>query len=466
MNRTVRITYYIGLLFAFSYVLIRGFSVGITHDEALTYKIIHGDELLKETANHHWLNTRLSALSAHLFGAKEFALRLPNILSFAVFGLFLFRISKTFLHTSATQIALLFLLCGNPFILDFFSLCRGYGLSIAFVTASLFYLFRIAEAKGNSKPVHAYLATAFSILALSANLNTLNYFLIAGALVVFSFIACKPKQYLLTLAVVFIVCAIPLYLSLNQLFFLKSRDELYFGTENIHTTIDSLICSGFYSINGFKEVVFFRYLAYGLLLFAGLLVIRRRKMHTAGAFAYILMIGIFTALIAEHLLFGSLYPINRSSLYLYPVIFLAFLLNIEPLKLKVFRILIIACSASFIAVNIPFYNFKKTMTWAEDQHLKEAMLKIKDDIRDESIHSAECTWIYEPIVNYYRMEYNVPIQEVFRGRFSYQSEYLIVQDDFDPEIDSIIPHFYGVFDSSYVQQNRLIVYKRLPNAAN
>jgi len=200
MNRAIQLIYYLGLLFAFSYVLIRGFTVGITHDEALTYKIIQGDEILKGTANHHWLNTQLSSLSAHLFGAKEFALRLPNMLSFAVFWFFLFRISKSFLKSPFTQLTLLLLLCGNPFILDFFSLCRGYGLSIAFVTASMFYLFRIVDLKSDSKPIHYYLAAIFSILALSANLNTLNYFLIAIALIILSIVVFKPKNRIILLS--------------------------------------------------------------------------------------------------------------------------------------------------------------------------------------------------------------------------------------------------------------------------
>ena len=246
MNRTTKIIYYLCFLFAFSYVLIRGFTVGMTHDEALTYKIIQGDEVLRGTANHHWLNTHLSAIISHLFGAKEFALRLPNILSFGIFWFFLFRIARTFLKSPATQLALLLLLCGNPFILDFFSLCRGYGLSIAFVTASLFYVFRIAALRNDSKPVHYFCGFLFAVLALSANLNTLNYFLIALSLMVFSLLVFKSKNRIILLAVLLILSGIILYFSLNQLFFLRNKNDLYFGTNNIHTTIDNLICSGFY----------------------------------------------------------------------------------------------------------------------------------------------------------------------------------------------------------------------------
>lgn len=459
MNRTTQIIYCLSLLFAFSYVLIRGFTVGITHDEALTYKIIGGDEILKGTANHHWLNTHLSALSSHLFGAKEFALRLPNILSFGIFWLFLFRIAKTFLRSSAAQIALLLLLCGNPFILDFFSLCRGYGLSLAFVTASLFYLFRIAVLKTEAKSIHYFYTILFAVLALSANLNTLNYFLIVLALMVLCLLVFKTKNRLILLTGLLIPSGIILYFFLKQLFFLRDAGELYFGTNNLHTTFDSLISSSFYPRKAFEHVEIQRYLLYVLILVAGFLTAGRKLFFTPGAFAFLVLTGVFAALTAEHFLFDSLYPVNRASLYLYPIILLAFLMNIEPLKSRIVSILIIAGSVSFILVNIPFYNFKATLTWPEDQDVKEAMLSIRNDIRDKSIHIAECTWIYEPVINYYRLEYQVPIQQVFREDVTFKAEYILLQT-----IRTEIKEYSVLKD--YSQKSGLVLYKRKLNAAN
>jgi hypothetical protein len=460
MNRSTQIIYYLGLLLAFSYVIIRGFSVGITHDEALTYKIINGDEVLKGTANHHWLNTQLSALSTYVFGFKEFALRLPNILSFGIFWFFLFRIAKTFLKSSAAQIALLLLLCGNPFILDFFSLCRGYGLSIAFVTTSLYYLFRIVSLRENSRAVHYFLGTGFSILALSANLNTLNYFLVAQGLMFGCLLVFKSKNRFLLLIVLLILSGITLYFSLHHLFFLKAKDELYFGTNNLHTTIDSLICSSFYSRGGFAHVEILRYLVYGLMLVTAFLLIRKKRLFTPDAFAFLVLIGIFTALIAEHFLFKSLYPINRSSLYIYPIILLAFLLNIESLKSRLIQWLIVISSGSFILINIPFYNFERTVTWPEDQHIKEAMLLIKKDLKNQSIQVAECSWIYEPAINYYRKEYQIPIHEVFREDLRGEGRYLLVhQLEFLPKSQYRVRLFH-------MRECGLMVYSKNPSAAN
>ncbi|MGV3613472.1 MAG: hypothetical protein ACO1N0_21110 [Fluviicola sp.] len=462
MNRSTQIIFYLGLLLAFTYVIIRGFTVGITHDEALTYKIIRGDEIYKGTANHHWLNTQLSTLSIYFFGAKEFALRLPNILSFGIFWFFLFRIAKTFLKSSATQLALLLFLCGNPFILDFFSLCRGYGLSLAFVTASLFYLFKTVSLKSDSRVQHYFLGTGFAILALSANLNTLNYFLVALALMLLCLLVFKPKNWVLLLTSLIILSGITLFFSLDRLFFLRAKDELYFGTTNIHTTIDSLICSSFYFRDGFAHVQILRYLLYGLILLIIFLVIRKKSLFTPGAFSLMVLTGVFAALIAEHLLFDSLYPLNRSSLYLYPILLLALLLNLESWKYKVVRWLFLTISLCFVLVNTLFYNFKVTTTWPEDQHVKEVMLLIKKDIPDESVHTAECFWLYEPAVNYYRLEYQVPIREVFREDLKYEAEYLLFFETIQ------LPDMKGYrILKNYSRKSGLVLYKRKSiNAAN
>lgn len=466
MNRSTQITYYLGLFLAFSYVIIRGFTVGITHDEALTYKIIQGDEVLRGTANHHWLNTQLSWLTSRLFGAKEFALRLPNILSFFVFAFFLFRISKDFLKSPFAQIALLLLLCGNPFILDFFSLCRGYGLSIAFVTASLFYLFRIVQLQSEAKPVAYFLAALFSILALSANLNTLNYFLISQALVFLFLVLFKPGKWIPILGILVVFSGMTLYFSLEQLFFLKDHNELYFGTGDLNTATDNLINSSFYLINGFSQVIILRYLLYAALLFAVFQCIRKKQLFNPGTVSLVILGSIVLALIAEHSLFDALYPINRSLLYLYPIVVLALLFSFDGLKSTIGVLGFAICSVGFVSFNWNSYNLEKTMTWAENTHIKNAMLSIKKDAYtlDKPLFRVECKWIYEPIVNYYRLEYQVPVREVFREDLKYQADYLLT-NPFDGENDTgQIDGYLSVF--LHRGECGLFFYKRLPTAAN
>ncbi|WP_300661076.1 glycosyltransferase family 39 protein [Fluviicola sp.] len=463
MTRSVQITYYLSFLLVFSYVIIRGFSLGITHDEALTYKIIQGDEILRETANHHWLNTHLSAFFASLFGAKEFVLRLPNILSFAIFWFYLYRIAKTFLSSSFTQIALILLLCGNPFVLDFFSLCRGYGMSLAFITASLYYLFRIYQSNENKSGNNHAFAMGFAILALASNLNTLNYFLIALALVLLNLVLTKPKHWIIWLSGITLVCAMTLFFSLDQLFFLKNKNELYYGSGRLSLTIDNLFFSGLYLLEGFKELIVLRYLLYISILTAIVVAFRKKQWFNPGIIALVVLTSIVLALFLEHLLFDALYPIGRSTLYLYPVILLALLLNFDGIRFKLFRVVILTLSWGFASLNLFTINLSQTITWPEDRHVKEGMLLVKNDIRDKTTHTISCTWIYEPMINYYRSEYQVPVHAVFRDGINDSTEYNFIQFS-DPAVWKNIKGKKHLL--SHIRECGLVVYKNPVISAN
>lgn len=428
MSKNVRITYYLTLFLVFSYIVFRGFSLGLTHDEALTYKIIQGDEILKNTANHHWLNTYLSSFFAHLFGTKEWVLRLPNMLSFVVFWFYLYQVAKTYLSASFTQIALLFLLCGNPFVLDFFALCRGYGISLACVTASLFYLFKLFETQQPNTSRSYILATVFSILALAANLNTLNYFLIAQALVLLNLFLTRPKNRLIWLGAITVLSGITLFFALDHLFFLKEKGELYYGSGRLSLTIDNIFYSGVHLLETiFKDITYLRYLLYASLLATVIAAFRKRQLFNVGTISLIILAAIVLALFLEHVLFDALYPIGRSTLYLYPIILLVLLLHADRIQLKPVRFALLTLSCAFLLNNLfDFYAFRdKSITWKGDQHIKLAMLRIKDETRNTATFS--CSWVYEPVVNYYREAYHIPVNEVFRDGVNEASEFKLVE---------------------------------------
>lgn len=466
MTRNVQITYYLGFFIFFSYIIFRGFTLGITHDEALTYKIIQGDELLKSTANHHWLNTYLSAFFTQLFGAKEWILRLPNMLSFILFWYSLYLIAKTFLSASCTQIALLLLLCGNPFVLDFFSLCRGYGISIACVTASLYAVFKAFETRQNSNYKPHIFATLFSTLALSANLNTLNYFLAAQALILLNLLLIKQKNRTLWFGIIVIACGITLFFSLNQLFFLREKGELYYGSGRLSLTVDNIFYSGVHLLEStWKDISLLRYLFYLSLLAAGFFALRKRQLFHSRAISVIILGAIILGLVLEHLLFDALYPVGRSTLYLYPIILLVLLLNMDEICLRGVRLFLLALSWLFLLNNLfDFYEFRnKSITWKGDQHIKMGMLRIKSEIRDRDLHTLSCSWIYEPVVNYYRKEYRVPVNEVFRDGVSEASEYKLVESG-DAEGMKKITGDRVLFD--HVRECDLILSQKQPSVAN
>lgn len=140
-------------------------------------------------------------------------------------------------------LALFFALTLNPFLLDFFSLARGYGLTCAFILASIW---KIMEVLNNDKAAAAHwqAAMVFAMLALFSNYTSLYYFIaIIAGFVFFSLlkkewkILWQPKYlkwYIITMGAGIFAIANLLFIKLY------TGDLEYGGRTNL---IDSLLGS-------------------------------------------------------------------------------------------------------------------------------------------------------------------------------------------------------------------------------
>ena len=116
------------------YVGVRAWALSFTHDESLTYtSYVHRPFssilLSRETdANNHPLNTLAMKLGGGLFGPSEIALRWSSVVAFVVYLLALLvllrRVERRPIRILGISIAI-----ASPYVLDFFSLARGYGLA-------------------------------------------------------------------------------------------------------------------------------------------------------------------------------------------------------------------------------------------------------------------------------------------------------------------------------------------------
>ncbi len=158
---------------AIVFVLIglRAFFIPFSHDEAATFFFyIQPNDYLPYKAhvytNNHVLNSALATLCYHIAGSHRFVLRLPNVLSFVLLCVGVFKHFK-YLKTIYSKLILVtfFLLTIN--FLDFFELCRGYGFSFAFIILGLAYLMDYFQ---NKKAKDFILFSVCLQLALAANL--------------------------------------------------------------------------------------------------------------------------------------------------------------------------------------------------------------------------------------------------------------------------------------------------------
>ncbi len=193
-------------LFFLGFEVVRAIRTPFTLDEAVTYLNFISKEFLAtfnfNLANNHFLNTLLAKLFCALGGSSEIVLRLPNLLAYGIYLFFAFLILDTFVKTKIIVLCGYLLLSLNPYVLDFFSLCRGYGLALGLMMAALFFFFsfivRVTES-GLVRYHQLRLSLLFAALAVVSNFSLLNVYL-ALLVVAFGFFIVfnlrPPKRFL------------------------------------------------------------------------------------------------------------------------------------------------------------------------------------------------------------------------------------------------------------------------------
>ncbi len=128
-------------LLVFFHVLVRAATVPLVHDEATSFiAYAQTGHFLPFAsmwdANNHYLNSLLGFFGYKLFGLHLIALRWGSVLSYVLFAWCAWQMGAYVQHRMVRWCMWLALLT-CPFLLDFFSLFRGYGPAMAFLLLAL-----------------------------------------------------------------------------------------------------------------------------------------------------------------------------------------------------------------------------------------------------------------------------------------------------------------------------------------
>ena len=405
----------------FVYVLIRANTLSFTHDESLSYTIIKGSPQWATSPNNHTLNTWLMQACSGVFGDREFSLRLPNVLSFLIYSAFVFLLLK---DAKSRIISLFgaFLLTLNPFLTDFFSVARGYGLSLGFMAASLYFFLRkdLNEHTYRSFLQDFLLSMFFAALVILANLAAVNFYIallavfaIQHLILVFFYRKVDIRQHVVFEGF-FILACLPLIWGVRKLLQLNSGDQLYFGEKTLGASLDSLIKSSLY-FSEYPEVVgvFVKYLIIAGLAIALATAFIQKFTHSRLQKILGLILLITAGFVAEHHLFNANYPAERTALLFIPLLSLAFYecathwhQKMQPRLQPIFAGFLMVVFALPLAVHfISNANLQYTHTWQYDAHTKDVMVIIErenarhpDDAERITISNSA---LFEPAINYY-----------------------------------------------------------------
>lgn len=211
-------------------VTLRCYFVPIAHDEVATFfYYVQPEKFIPFhshiDANGHFLNSFLIWVCYKLFGSSMFVLRLPCIFAFLVLAFSIYKFNNQLLTSTKAKAVLTACFIQSFNILNFYSLARGYGLSIAFLVLALFYFFRYL--KSFSWP-DVFKFILFSQVALSANLTLVFTLLVTTAVIMFFQI--RDKTFFSAKNIILLLIHFSLILFwIKYAFFLQANGALYYG---------------------------------------------------------------------------------------------------------------------------------------------------------------------------------------------------------------------------------------------
>ncbi|MDD4872883.1 MAG: glycosyltransferase family 39 protein [Kiritimatiellae bacterium] len=417
-----------------TYTGIRAYRLPFVHDEGVTYLLflLNGASSLMDcySANNHFLNTILMYCSSKLFGNSELALRLPNVLFHAVFMLAVFLFIRRRFSNPVLFISAFLVLNMNPFVLDFFSLARGYGIAMALMMLGIFFFMRgmRKEDRGHRDILAAFWCAGF---AAFANLSFLNFlagilgaYLLADALVRSrrdknSGLAGIVRQvaagtdFFYKHIILMLLVLIPVGLNLYK------EKALYYGGQSgfWRDTVVSLITSAGYNCSCLPVyvavikvlVVFVIVLVVSILALQLMGKLRRGSMDLL----LVSLIASVTAAVVlfQHFVFGTPYPIDRTAFH-FLLYFGVMCILLAEYFLSSGRTIVrtaAACLLVSLAVGATWHtgknvNLDHSLVWKYDADIKDMIKDVESDLYQHGgLRKIKfgINWLFEPSINYY-----------------------------------------------------------------
>lgn len=405
------------------YVVARTFTVDITYDEVWTINefvpqsIIHILNYTPCDANNHIINTLLIKLLLVFGNHSLWVARLPNVLAFVMYLLYSYKITSRYL-SPFVGIACFLLLLLNPFLLDFFSIARGYGLSLGFLLASIYYTLQYANEAQTPALCKAIGLGAIGVLC---NFSLLNYAVSLVCVVNITALFLRKKiHFKTTFLCSLLVAALLTTVVYEPIRKLKQNGNLYYGgnTSFYSDTLVSLAKYCFYSPET-NSLIFYslNVFLFILILTTTLSFFYKDKLFLRKNIVLSITILCIFSVIIQHYLLDTLYLIDRTALFFYPlfILVLSFSFNSFLCSIKNW---IIALIAIVFSVNFFYHaNLYKTAIWYFDAHTSTILNTLNEKGKKENKKlKIDFSWPFESSIAYYTKKNEYPFIEIVKNK--------------------------------------------------
>lgn len=374
-------------------------------------------------ANNHLLNTFLMQLSIGVFGTSELTLRLPNVFGHLIYLFFSILLVRRYSSNFWIGLAGFCLLNLNPFLIEFFSLARGYGLGVGWMMMSIYFLIRWVESEKLKLGMYCYVG---AFLAVLSNFIFLNYW--ASATSVFGFFMLEKyffqrkeeskNSFLKSIGLPIFASLMLFFLIKNPIQFLQSKGEFVFGAESLTESFvgmvkASVMSQGYLNPNTTSVFVLISLCLLGFSTFLGVFYFFKNKNNTFSKIHFTgvsLMVLMMLAMIVQYYLLDVKYLVGRKSTMLFPFfglgvyLFLELLFREKSKKWTIgFAILIFIFSLNHFYRT---FDLKETVEWDYDAYTKDMIQYLDGKLEAEEEIELGVYWIYGPASEFYQMYFS------------------------------------------------------------
>jgi hypothetical protein len=347
-------------------------------------------------ANNHVLFTLLAKLSTHAFGLSEFTLRLPSLLAGVAYVVGVAALLAKVRSPWVRWMGLLGLAL-HPLILDFSIAARGYGLALALLVWGI-------DAAREGASVWAGVLLG---LAVAANF-TMAFPVLAILICHLDSIPSRVRASIAAILTAAAICA-PAFRG-------ASMGSFYAGLPTLRSSMEEITWASIRSIVegkglfGVPEAA--QWMANVMLpALAMLLAVEAWRDRRLDFAARMLMAVLLTlgGLFAAHHLFGVLYPVNRTGLYLPALFGLAWILGADLEKIRLVRWAYGAAGMLLILQFATQLQTRAFYVWPYDRTVKSLVEMVKErssGLPVESV-SVSVSGYQLPTVEFYRRFLNV-----------------------------------------------------------